>query len=163
MVSNGSIEMGVIGSKPNNARFDFREFLKDKLVLVASQGHFKHIKKEISVKELKELPFITREKGSGTRKSMEGYLKENRIYPDDLNIVAEVASTEAVKQSVKTGIGTAFLSEFAVKSELPYKILRKINVRGLDITRHFYIITDRLRAVSPVCQTFIKSLSGVKF
>ncbi|OGP30961.1 MAG: hypothetical protein A2073_03790 [Deltaproteobacteria bacterium GWC2_42_11] len=163
MVSNGSIEMGVIGSKPNNARFDFREFLKDKLVLVASQGHFKHIKKEISVKELKELPFIIREKGSGTRKSMEGYLKENRIYPDDLNIVAEVASTEAVKQSVKTGIGTAFLSEFAVKSELPYKILRKINVRGLDITRHFYIITDRLRAVSPVCQTFIKSLSAVKF
>lgn len=158
MLMNGEMEMGVVGSMPDDKRIDSKEFLNDELVLVAATGHFKDIKKEIGVRELKKLPFIIREQGSGSRKTLEEDLKKHNINLEDLNIAAEVGSTEAVKQAVKTGIGVSFLSRFAVKDELPGKTLTEITVNGLNTSRHFYIVTCRARAISPICQTFMKNL-----
>jgi len=75
-----------------------------------------------------------------------------------LNIAAEVGSTEAVKQSVRADIGVSFLSLFAVKDEIPRKTLRKISIKDFRVSRHFYIATDKARAISPICQSFIKTL-----
>ncbi|MBI5681636.1 MAG: LysR family transcriptional regulator [Deltaproteobacteria bacterium] len=158
MVSDGSVEIAVVGAKPDNERFDCRQFLEDKIVLAASQKHFKHIKKEIDINEFKKLPLVIREKGSGTQRSVEGYLKRQGVNPDELNIAAEVSSTEGLKQSVKTGMGAAFLSRFAIKEVVPCKTLREITVKGLEIPRHFYIITNKARVLSPICQSFIKTL-----
>src|SRR3990167_7380905 len=151
MVMDGSIEMGVIGSKADDKRIDCREFLKDELALVASAKHFKGIKSQIDIKELKKLPFIIREKGSGSKK--------NGVSMEDLNIAAEVGSTEAVKQSVRAGIGVSFISLFAVKDEIPRKTLRRISIKGFHVSRHFYIATDKARAISPICQSFMKTLT----
>ncbi|MBI3753993.1 MAG: LysR family transcriptional regulator [Deltaproteobacteria bacterium] len=159
MVMDGSIEMGVIGSKADDRRIDCREFLKDELALVASAKHFKGIKNQIDMKDLKKLPFIMREKGSGSRRALEETFKKNGVNMDELNIAAEVGSTEAVKQSVRAGIGVSFLSLFAVKDEIPRKILRKISIQGFHVSRHFYIATDKARAISPICQSFIKTLA----
>lgn len=159
MVMDGSIEMGVIGSKADDRRIDCREFLKDELALVASARHFKGIKNQIDIKDFKKLPFIMREKGSGSRRALEETLKKNGVNMDELNIAAEVGSTEAVKQSVRAGIGVSFLSLFAVKDEMPRKTLRKISIKGFYVSRHFYIATDKARATSPICQSFIKTLS----
>ena len=159
MVMDGSIEMGVIGSKADDKRIDCREFLKDELALVASAKHFKGIKSQIDIKELKKLPFIIREKGSGSRKTLEETLKKNGVSMEDLNIAAEVGSTEAVKQSVRAGIGVSFISLFAVKDEIPRKTLRRISIKGFHVSRHFYIATDKARAISPICQSFMKTLT----
>lgn len=158
MVMDGSVEMGVIGSKTDDKRIDCREFLKDELALVASVKHFKGIKNQIDIKDLKILPFIMREKGSGSRKALEETLRKNGVSIEGLNIAAEVGSTEAVKQSVRAGIGVSFLSLFAVKDEIPRKTLRKISIKGFHVSRHFYIATDKARAISPICQSFIKTL-----
>ena len=158
MVMDGSIEMGVIGSKADDKRIDCREFLKDELALVASARHFKGIKNQIDIKDLKKLPFIMREKGSGSRKALEETLKKNGVSIETLNIAAEVGSTEAVKQSVRAGIGVSLLSLFAVKDEMPRKTLRKISIKDFRVSRHFYIATDKARAISPICQSFIKTL-----
>lgn len=159
MVRDGSVEMGVIGSKPDDRRMDCRELLKDELILVASTKHFKSIKREIDIRDLKKLPFIMREKGSGSRMALEEVLKEHNIDMENLNIAAEVGSTEAVKRSVRAGIGVSFLSLFAVKDELPRKTLKKIPVKGFHVLRHFYIATDKARAISPICLSFIKVLT----
>lgn len=159
MIMDGSVEMGVIGSKADVLRIDCREFLKDELALVASARHFKKIKNQIDMKDLKKLSFIVREKGSGSRRALEETLKKSGVNMEDLNIAAEVGSTEAVKQSVRAGIGISFLSLFAVKDEIPRKILRKISIKGFHVSRHFYIATDKARAISPICQSFIKTLA----
>ena len=158
MVMDGAIEMGVIGSKADDKRIDCREFLKDELVLIAAAKYFKGIKNQIGIKDLKKLPFIMREKGSGSRKALEETLKKNGVSIETLNIAAEVGSTEAVKQSVRADIGVSFLSLFAVKDEIPRKTLRKISIKDFRVSRHFYIATDKARAISPICQSFIKTL-----
>lgn len=159
MLLNGSVEMGVVGSKTNDKRIECKEFLKDELALIASGRHFKKSKAKIDKKDLKNLPIIIREKGSGSRKTIEEIFKMHGIDIENLNIVAEFGSTEAVKQAVKSGIGVSFVSRFAVKSEIQNKTLKAIPIKDFNITRHFYIITDKARAVSPVCQSFIKMLA----
>ncbi|MBI5327739.1 MAG: LysR family transcriptional regulator [Deltaproteobacteria bacterium] len=159
MIMDSTVEIGVIGSKPVNERIDSREFIEDELVLVAPTKHFKGIRNQVGIRDLEKLPLIMREKGSGSRKALEQTLKKNGINIEELNIAAEVGSTEAVKQSVRAGIGISFLSRFAVKDEIPRKTLRKISVvNGFNISRHFYIATDKARAISPICQAFINNL-----
>jgi DNA-binding transcriptional LysR family regulator len=159
MVKDGTIEMGVIGSKEDDKRIDCREFLQDELILVASAKHFKATKKEIDVRDLKKLSFIIREKGSGSRWALEEALKRKDINLEELNTAAEVGSTEAVKQSVRVGLGVSFLSLFAVKDEIQRKILRKISIQDFHVLRHFYLATDKARAMSPICQAFRNLLS----
>lgn len=160
MLIDGAVEMGIVGSRPDDRRIDCKEFLKDELVLVASLRHFKEIKKQINAKDIKSLPLIIREQGSGSRKAFEENLKKSGIDIEDLNITAEMGSTEAVKQAVMAGVGVSFISRFAVKDEMPDKTLKQISIRDFNITRHFYIITHKARAISPICQSFIKDIAS---
>ena len=159
MLLGGSIEMGVVGSKTDDKRIECREFLDDELVLIASGSLFKDIKEKIDKKDLQNMPVIIREQGSGSRKTMEEIFQRHGIDIEDLNIVGEFGSTEAVKQAVKSGLGVSFVSSLAVKTEIQNEALKAISIKDFNITRHFYIITDRTRALSPVCESFIKSLS----
>ncbi len=158
MLIDGAVEAAVAGSKTDDKNIECREFLKDELVLVASKKHFRDMKKQINIKDLKGNPIVIREQGSGSRRTFEKALKENGIGIEDLNIAAEVGSTEAVKNSVIAGIGVSFLSKFAVRDETSARILKRISVKDFNITRHFYILTNRSRAVSPICRSFINTL-----
>ena len=159
LLLDGSIEMGVVGSRTDDKKIECREFLNDELVLIASSSLFKDIEAKIDKKDLQHMPVIIREQGSGSRKTMEDILQRQGIDIENLNIVGEFGSTEAVKQAVKSGLGVSFVSRFAVKTEIQNKALKVISIKDFNITRHFYIITDRTRAVSPICESFIKSLS----
>ena len=59
-----------------------------------------------------------REEGSGTRKEAEKQLKKMGISLDDLNIVATIENPEAVKRSVKSGLGITIISRLAAADEI---------------------------------------------
>ena len=157
MVLEGKVEIGVVGARIEDARIENREFLKDSLILVAPPSYSKT---KISKKDFKNIPLISREKGSGSRKTFEKIIKKNGLESEDLNIVAEMGSTEAVKQSVKSGLGLSVVSRLAVQGELANNELKEIKVSHLSIVRSFYIITHKLRVKSPLCQAFLKFLSN---
>lgn len=155
MVLEGEAEIGVVGAKVEDTHIENREFLKDSLILVAPPSY---PVSKISIRDFKGIPLVFREKGSGSRKAFEEIIKENGLDKGDLNIVAEMGSTEAVKQAVKSGLGVSILSRLAVQAELAKKTLKEVKVADLSIVRSFYIITHKLRAKSPICQTFLEFL-----
>ena len=63
-------------------------------------------------------PLIMREEGSGTRKEAEKQLKKMGISLDDLNIVATIENPEAIKRSVKSGLGITIISRLAAADEI---------------------------------------------
>jgi DNA-binding transcriptional LysR family regulator len=99
-----------------------------------------------------------REQGSGTRKSIELVLDKSGHSIGALNVVAEMGSTEAVRQGIKAGVGVSIMSECAVAEELATGSLKKINVKGMSFKRAFYLTLHRHRTQSPLCRTFIKFL-----
>jgi len=153
-VLEGEIELGVAGAKKTDERLDYIEFVKDELILVTVPGHRWAERGSISVEELLEEPFIMREKGSGTREIMEQVLKGVGINSSELNIIAEIGSTEAVIQAVKKGMGVSIVSRRPVEEELGNGRLRPIHIQGVTFLRNFYIVTCRVRTLSPLAQAF---------
>ncbi|MCK5237762.1 MAG: LysR family transcriptional regulator [Deltaproteobacteria bacterium] len=151
-----TVDIGVIGSSVKDPSVISTKFMDDKIVLVARADL---IAGELSPSNLQRIPLILREHGSGTREATESALRACKLEPGELNVVAEMGSTQAVKQSVLNGLGAAFISVQAIEKELSEGILTEITVPGLHISRSFWIITNKLRYNSPITHTFIEFLT----
>ena len=75
-----------------------------------------------------------------------------------LQVIARFGSSTAVKEGVKAGLGVSILSTRAIDTELKTGILRALKVKGLPMHRSFYLIRDRRRIASPLCQAMIDFL-----
>jgi len=159
---NRRIELGIIGAKITHPRLKYFTFVQDELIVVVPKGHRWWQKTSIDVQELTDQPFIMREEGSGTRISMEKSLHELGISKGSLKIIAEVGSTTAVKQAIKANIGISLISERAVEEEIGLKLLKKIPIKKVKFIRTFFIIRDKKRTASPLCEALIQFLSEQK-
>ena len=100
-------------------------------------------------------PLIVRESGSGTRCTLERSLERARTSLAELNVALELGSNAAIKDAVRRGLGVAFLSRLAVERELDAKELRAVAVRGLRLSRNFFLIHHRRRPLSPAAGVFL--------
>jgi DNA-binding transcriptional LysR family regulator len=154
----GRVELGIVGAKAGEVQLVQEKFMDDEMCLIVPTGHNWAIRGTVMVDDLEGEPFIMREPGSGTRKSIEQVLDKAGYRPSRLNMVAEMGSTEAVRQAIKAGVGVSILSECAVVDELTSGILRKVGIEGLSFHRAFYLITHKHRTQSPLCRTFVQFL-----
>jgi DNA-binding transcriptional LysR family regulator len=161
-VAKGDIEMGVVGAESENENLEFEPLIEDEMVLAVparpTWKGWKEPSRALSPARLRSIPFILREQGSGTRKVMLKALAERDVKLEDLNVAAEMGSTESVRQAVKAGLGATILSRVAVAEDVEAGRVDVYNVQGLDLTRRFFLVTDRRRTRSPVCGAFIEFL-----
>ncbi|OPY82584.1 MAG: HTH-type transcriptional activator CmpR [Smithella sp. PtaU1.Bin162] len=141
MVLGGETEIGFIGKKPLNKKLVFEPVWSDRLLLAVCRNHPWRKKKEVTVDELVQEPFIIREKGSATREVAESYLKKHKaISFSGFNICSELGSSEAVKEAVIAGLGVSIISVHAVCRELRQGLLLEIPLSGCRMARDFYLI-----------------------
>jgi len=153
-VINGDLELGVIGAEWNENSLDLMELFSDELTLIVYPEHHFAKKKSISIEELKGEPFILRELASGTRKIMEQIFAQNNFKLSDLQEVAEIGSTEAVKEAVKAGLGISILSKKAVLEDIKQQKLVSVELENISMKRPCYLIKRKNRELSPVASVF---------
>ena len=158
MVLEGSVELGVVGAKTKNSKLEFDRLFDDELVLVISPNHKWAERSSISLDELADLPFIMREQGSGTRMMMLHLLEQADFDPQRLKVVAEMGSTDAIRQAIKAEVGVSILSRRAIADELNFQQLFKIPIKDLSFTRHFYLVIHKKRSRSPLGEAFVDFL-----
>ena len=159
MVLEGSLELGVVGAKIKNSKLEFDRLFDDELVLAISPNHKWAESSSISLDELADVPFIMREQGSGTRMMMLRILEQANFDPQRLNVVAEMGSTDAIRQGIKAEVGVSILSRRAIADELNFQQLFTIPIKDLSFMRHFYLVTHNKRSRSPVGQAFVDFLA----
>src|SRR5699024_10214328 len=93
----------------------------------------------IVIDELKTLPYVEREPGSGTREVIGNALKKHGI--DRLSSHSVLGSTESIKSFLYHTNHFAFISIHAVNRDLLENRLRLIDIEGVEIERWFYFIT----------------------
>jgi len=141
MVLQQQSEMGFIGKKPHSKKLHSEPLWQDRLILAVPADHHWTGAAAVSVKDLLEAPFVMREKGSATREILGEFLSEHAgIDLNQLNVVAEMGSSEAVKEAVIAGLGISVLSLHAVKRELVQGIIVEIPIQGWRIVRQVYLI-----------------------
>ena len=158
----GNVELGIVGAKAQEVQLSQKKIVDDEMFLVVPRKHKWAGRRHVAMDEVFEEPFIMRELGSGTRKSIEQVLDKAGHPVGALNIVAEMGSTEAIRQGIKAGVGVSILSECAVAEELAAKTLNKLKIQGLSFKRAFYLTVHRHRTQSPLCRTFIDFLNRQK-
>lgn len=158
MVLEGSLELGVVGARMKNSKLQFDRLFDDELVLAVSPDHQWAKRSSISLKELPDAPFIMREHGSGTRMMMLEILEQTDFDPQSLNIVAEMGSTDAIRQAIKAKVGVSILSRRAIADALNFQQLCQISIQDLSFTRHFYLVTHKKRSRSPIGEAFVDFL-----
>ena len=155
----GTLELGIVGAKTSDKSIIQEKLIEDEMCLVVPAEHRWARKKQITLKQLLKEPFIAREHGSGTLKSIKHSLARKGYNWDDLNIISEMGSTEAVKQGIKSNVGVSILSRIAVAEALQTGSLIALSVEGLDLKRSFYLTRHKYRSAAPLCRAFVEFLT----
>jgi DNA-binding transcriptional LysR family regulator len=157
-VLEGALEFGVVGAESREKNILQEVLISDEMRLIVPARHPWALRKKIALALLLTEPYIAREHGSGTLRSLEESLRRRGHDVGELNIVAEMGSTEAIRQGIKQGIGVSILSTLAIAEDLASGRLKAVAVEGLDLTRRFYITRRRQRSLSPLGTAFIDFL-----
>jgi DNA-binding transcriptional LysR family regulator len=158
---DGQMEIGFVGRRRSDCPLEFEQFAVDRLVLVAPAGSPWAAKEELDLAQLQEAPFLLREAGSATRMVFEERLAAVGLTVNNLTVVAELGSTSAIKQGVRSGIGLSVLSEIAVQAEVETRLMKRIEVPQLgSLERQFFSVVDGRRARSPLCLAFQSFLAS---
>ena len=155
----GDLEIGVIGSQSPHANLICQKLWADELVLAMPAGHPWARRQSVSVRELRETPFILRERGSGTLKILEAYLRDSgEEGTRGFQVSARLGSSTAVKEGIKSGLGLSILSSRAIDTEVKAGHLKCIRIKGITLSRNFFLIRNRLRIASPSCKAMLDFL-----
>ncbi len=157
-VQEDKVELGMIGAKLKHDSLRYDLFGEDEIIMIGPK------KEKIGVEEMFRKPWIIREEGSGTQMAVERVLKKMGRAVKQLNIVLEMGSTSAIRESVKAKLGYAFISRAAVEEELSQGHLCRVEVEGIEpISRQIYVVFRQGKTLSPMGSEFFRYLKKRKF
>ena len=134
---DGTVDIGFVENASRRPLLHYEHLMADELVLVAgTHGRYASVD-SVTVDELRTIPLVLREKGSGTREIVENALGQHGLRVDDLNVVIELSSTEAIKSYVRNSDTMAIVSVIALHRELADSSLRIVDIDGIDMPREF--------------------------
>lgn len=156
---HGEVDLGVVGGVLEDEDLVFEPLASDALVLaVPTTPEWKN-RKQVTLRELRELPLVVRETGSGNRTDLERALAKRKMSLADFDIAAELGSMGAIKEAIRQGHGVSFVSELAIASERDAGSMQVARVRELGLIRRTYhTVVSRRRGLSPVAHAFLDHL-----
>jgi DNA-binding transcriptional LysR family regulator len=117
-VADHSIDIGLIESPSYLPSLQNEVCCDDELVVICAPGHALAQRKTLRAQDLASVAWVRREPGSGTREFTDNYIRECGLGPDDLDVVMELGSPEAMKGAVATGSAVAVVSRATITKEL---------------------------------------------
>tara|TARA_B110000114_G_C15084419_1_gene395491 strand:+ start:249 stop:1142 length:894 start_codon:yes stop_codon:yes gene_type:complete len=147
------IDVGVVGkplSKNTKSTIYSIPYIKQKIVIIAGRGHKFYNKKTISIKELNDLDFINRERGSETRSVFEAALAKSET---KINSIMEVERITMV-QAVKDNMGLGLISEPEFDN---YKDINKIHIIDYDLFTQAYLVCLKKKLSDNLIKAFIET------
>ena len=145
------VDLVVMGQPPKEMDLESGAFMVNPLVVIAPPDHPLAREQKIPMSRMEDEIFLTRERGSGTRGAIERFFDQHGV---QLNTGMEIASNEAIKQSVQAGLGLGLLSRDTLDMELALKRLVILDVEDFPIIRHWYVMHRKGKRLSTAAQAF---------
>jgi len=159
-VIRNEFDFGFVGGHLAGDEVEVLPWTIDELVLIVPLGHRLAGKRIVKPADLSSEKFILREQGSATRAAVASHLSKSRI---EVEAVMEMANPESVKKAVQNGLGIAFISSFAVETELKAKTLVAIRIRNLEIRRELKIVYRKDKHLSSAATAFLAASEPVSW
>lgn len=155
-VGQGRLELGIVGSQPEQQGISATPLHHDELVMVAAPALLEGRDEPKTLRDLRSWPWIFRQRGSGTRRYLETMLKAAAITIGDLKVSLWVESTEAAIQCTLAGLGVSVVSRLAAQPHLDRGELACLDVIPQKLERSFYLIQRQGRELLPAASLFIE-------
>ncbi len=158
-ILNEKIQFGFVGAKVPNSQIEYTELISDELVLITPYDYkIPSSKGYVDIESIKNMDFIMRKEGSGTRKLFVKELHKNNLSLDNFHVIAHVESTEAIKEMVRSGLGVSIVSDKSIVDSVSFNILRSYKIKNLNLKRKFYFIHSKKRIPTPLEEKFIQHI-----
>ena len=145
------IDLAIMGRPPAELRVEAAPFARHPMAFVAAPDHPLVHKSAPTLADVAEVNLLVRERGSGTRTTVEQLFKTAGV---EMKLGAETSSNEAIKQMCAAGFGVAFISLHACVLELQTGVLAQLPLPGHPIEREWYVISLADRALPAAAAAF---------
>ena len=157
-VAQREVSLGLAGEGPWPDGLIAEPWLHDELVGIAAPGKLALQRGRVTAARLASETLLVREAGSSTRAVAERHLAGVGYRPAKR---WELDSDEAIKRSVRGGVGIGFVSRLVVEEELERGELEAFSVEGVGpMLRTVYLLRSDGRDPVPAERAFMHTLSS---
>lgn len=153
LLLESELDLAVVEGKVKNKELISIPEVDDILVLVCSKYHPFYGKEHITFADLKDVNFVLREPGSGTRELFEKYLEKHKL---KINVTWEASSPEVIKQAVINDgcvtVASLRLFEKEIQSGEMYAFRNKTK----EWNRSFSVVYHKNRKLPEYAEKFIE-------
>ncbi len=151
LLHGNEVDLAVMGRPPKEMATRAEPFAAHPLVFVCPPDHPLLAAEQVPIETLRALPFIVREPGSGTRKTLEDFFRDHHHMP---HIAMEASSNETIKQAVMAGMGVSFVSLHTIGLELRSGLIGVLEVEGTPVMRSWNVVHRVSKLLSPAAEAF---------
>lgn len=134
------ITLGIVEGIKRNPLLSYISFMKDEIVPIAAKNCKFSSSGSFCTDDLKSIPFVCREKGSGSLEVLETELSAKGLSLSELRVEMMLGSTEAIKSFLKYYECIGFVSITAIADEVARGEFKIIDFHDLEIYRDFYFV-----------------------
>jgi len=164
-ILTSQIDIAIVGGEiPKSLREKLKIdlFVEDELNLIVPRSHPFAKKKQIKKEDLYYLKFITLNSNSTIRQFIDSILEQKDIEINQLKIIMQLNSIEAIKTAVSLGLGVAFVSSSAIEKELKLQTIKILDIENIRITRTLSILSNIGSYKSKAFKIFYNELLSLK-
>ncbi|CAN7718898.1 LysR family transcriptional regulator [Variovorax sp. LjRoot84] len=151
------LDIGLIEGACHEPSLEVHPWLRDEMVVVAAPAKARRSDpaERWPVKALRDVVWLLREPGSGTREATDqALLPHLRSYRRSI----ELGSSEAIKHAAAAGLGVACLSRWVVDDLVRAGYLRKLATTLPAITRQCHWVVHREKQITPALRRLVGQL-----
>jgi DNA-binding transcriptional LysR family regulator len=157
-MSRNEDDLYIVGQVPRSELdLEVIPFAPNPLHVLAHPEHPLASARNIPLERLTRESFIMRERGSGTRATVERMFEEKGLKP---RVRMELGSNEAIKQAIMAQLGISVLSLHTVTLEAGTGPLAILDVEGFPIQRTWNVVYPKGKELSVVARAFVEFLQG---
>ena len=157
MLASQEIDLAIMGRPPAELKTTSAAFAKHPMAFLAAPAHpLMKARRKVTLADLNDANLLVRERGSGTRTTLERLYKEAGL---PLRIGSELSSNEAIKQMCAAGFGVAFLSLHTCALELDAGMLAIVPMAGNPLQREWFVMQLAARRLPQAASAFAQFLT----
>lgn len=130
----------------------------DELVLIIPPNN-PYQGESMSLADFLKQPLILREDGSGTRRILTNVLELHGHSINELNVITEMSTIDAIKSAVEAGLGGAVVPRLTMRKELDLKTLRVLTISGLPMSLTYYVVYPVHKSLSTAAKRFLNFIT----
>lgn len=155
-------DLYIMSMPPKDIDVEDQIFMPNPLVLIAASAHPMVKRKRLELADLTGQRFILRERGSGTRMSVDAHFRQLKFKPD---VRLEMGSNEAIKEAVAGGLGLAVISSHALHGQAAEYGVSVLKMKAFPVHSNWHVVHLKGKLLSPIARVFhahLKASSAVR-